>query len=374
MTTAAEVVRLQADLVDTFRIQDPRAKPVIVNVDLSDGVSLTLPISRMGGAVDGVMFGDSPEAMERATLFPVNYPGGQSHAPTCAPLVAAGLTLARAYRVQENMTGAIVERADSLAKGTVLSVPGFGICPPRPAGFALFEEPAPLYNADELRRAGLRRWFSPGIGLITWTMVADTKRRGRRQEFSWAVIIWDDMANSPPGLDKGEGYGDNEIIEHLDSRFIPITGFTVTPGDELSGTPLAPTKLGERPIRNPMHVTAALWQMLGETIEAPERDTTEQTTEGVDRRTQRRARASGVIGQPEVTTVVLRRRRAPVQHPGSGTPHTTRIWIPEDTALRWVGPRNSPDRKLVRRPVRAHWSCNRDLPERNTVRVSELRR
>lgn len=359
MSRAEEIVALQAELLEEFHIPDPRDRQKVrIGVKLGEGGEYVTPLSLMGRAVDLVLYGESAADFD-------HYAAGPADVKTVAPAIAHGLSIARTYRVQENMTPAIAERADSLPAGTVFGLGDDEIEPPRPAGFAYFEEPVHYYPLPDGEK------YAPGVGAISWATIADTLAEdGRPIDLVWLVVVWDDVSRSPwwdSGQDRGEGY--RSAVPG--ARFVPITATAMRPGETLTGTPIPPRKLGDRPIRNPSHVVAALWQMLGETV--PSGDRAEQTSEPIDRRAQRRARRGGLEARSEVTTVVLRRERRPVQHPGTGAPHDSRVWVEEYEGWRWIG--SGDNRRRVRRKIRGHWSCNNEeLPIRRRRVVSELRR
>lgn len=359
MSRAEEIVALQAELLEEFHIPDPDAPyQVRFGVQMGGGGEYVVPVSKMGRIVDLVLYGDVPDWKD--------YRAGSQNARTVSPAVAYGLSVGRTYRVQENMTAPIVERADALPAGTVFGLGDGEIQPPRPDGFAWFEELVPYRPV-----APGHDVTEPGIGVITWSSIANANLLGEPVELLWLVVVWDDIGRSAwwkSGEDRGDGYGP---LTGSGSRFVPVTATVMRPGETLNGTPIPPRKLGDKPIRNPSHVVAALWQMLGETV--PSGDRAEQESETIDRRTQRRARRAGMSERSEVTTVVLRQERRPVQNPGSGQPRTERVWVEPYDAWRWVG--SGDNRRRVRRRVAGHWSVNNEeLPIRQRRVVSELRR
>lgn len=365
MTTAADIVRMQADLLDQFRTPDPQARGMTLIVERAGGEQVEFPVSIMGRLVDELMFGErgSADATARAMFISAN-PAIYAR-PSCAPMAGNGLMLARAYRVQENMTAAVLARADALPADARFGLDEDQITPPRAAGFAYFCEPVPHL----VRPGRIGTSPDPSIGLITWTAVVDMDEHGEPRELCWLVIVWDDMyRNPPPGTRPRPGH----------PRFAPVTAFAVTPG-HLTGGPVLPVRrLGEPQVRSPLHTVAALWQLLGETVPSTSGDHVERVERGVedvDKRARRQARAAGIVGEPEVTTVVLRRERRPVQQPGTGRKPEYRVEIEPYEAWRWIGSERLGTRKRVRRTIRKHWSSNDDsLPVRQRVVVNELRR
>lgn len=373
MTTAAEIVAMQAALLDQFRIPDPQHRGMVHAVQRAAGDFVEYPVSIMGRLVDELMFGERGSADTRVRhVFASLNPALQA-APSCAPMAANGLAIARAYRVQENMTPAVLARADALPADARFGLSEDEITPPRACGFAYFCEPVP--HLLHPKQTGPTP--DPSIGLVTWTAVVDMDDDGEPRELAWLVIVWDDMYRNPPPADYGRGHQRRAMLDRADGdhcRFAPVTAFAVMPGHLLGGPVLPVRRLGEAQMRSPLHTVGALWQLLGETLPA-DGDHVEQEREETDKRTRRRARMAGMTEPSEVTTVVLRRVSRPVQNPGTGRPWDTRIWIEPYRAKRWVGSERRGDRRLVVRTIPGHWSVNNEsLPERKRKIVSDLRR
>ena len=374
MTTAADIVRMQADLLDGFRTRIPGESNGYAHVvQTASGKRIEYPVSTVGKIIDLLMFGPSGTVDEytRPLFTSLNHTGREWAPPlTSAGIVGHGVAQARAYRIQENMTDAVLRRADALPDDTRFGLDEDQIRPPRPAGFAYFCEPVP----HRARPGG--RPDDPGIGLITWTAMVDMDEiADEPRELAWVVVVWDDVMRTRILGEVGRNIG--REVPRNKQRFVPVTAFAITPG-HLTGGPLLPIKqFGEAQMRSPIHTVAALWQLLGETIPAVSGDhveRVEQAAEEADRRSRRTARAAGV-DEPEVTTVVLRRERRPVQNPGTGRKPEYRVEVDAYEAWRWVGSERLGTRKRVRRTIRKHWSCNDEsLPVRERVVVSELRR
>lgn len=378
MTSAAEIVRLQAAMLGSFMTPAPGRRYMATGVLTGKGEQFSAPVSAIGQLVDQALLG--PRAGYGISAFselhgPGVYEGNLSVADTCAPLVAHGVSRARAYRIQENMTEPIERRADALSLETTFDVYTDGaIMPPRMAGWAWFEQPLRILT-------GRREEHEPVVGAITWNTVVKPEKAGGEWpgDVLWLAVLWEDRARYRwwvPGT-QDTTKTNQPGAEH--ERFIPLHVRLVLPGEHLDGTPMAPPP-GRRldaavqglAVRNPQHVVAALWQMLNEEIPGD----ADHSTEPTDRAAQRAARREGVTTDTrEVTTVVLRRERRPTQHPGTGRKPTYRVEIPAGYGYRWIGPRNSPDRKKVLRPIRKHMSSNDDsLPVRTRVVVNDLRR
>lgn len=368
MTKAADIVRMQTDLLDEFRIPDPQARGLMHAVQTAAGLQVRFPVSIMGGLVDHLMFGAGGSASAGVRGLFASTHKALISTPSCAPMVANGLITARAYRVQENMTSAVLARADALPGDTRYGLDEDQIRPPRPAGFAYFCQPLP--HLVRPTRTGI--YPDPSIGLVTWTAVVDIDDDGEPRELAWLSVVWDDVWRNPPEGRNGRGYHGADTLR---CQFVPVTAFAVRPGDLLGGAVLPVRQLGEAQMRSPLHTVGALWQLLGETVPAASGDRVEQAREDTDRADRRRARRAGMADAPEVTTVVLRREHRPVQNPGTGRKPETRVEIDEYEAWRWIGSEKRGDRMRVRRKIRKHWSSrDESLPVRTRTVVSDLRR
>lgn len=268
---------------------------------------------------------------------------------------------ARAYRVQENMTDVIAARARDLPADAVVVD---GRRPPRPFGLVRLDEPLRLRNVQGEGQAAY--W----VGWASFTIPGGAQ--------GWALTLWNDVLDGPDETTRNlwrdaeakdpNAYREVSVADghrEMFGRWAPITIDYVMEGAPLRGGP------GDD--ADALRTIVALWELLGETAPAPaDLDRVEQADEHLPRTTRRRALREG-IDEPAVTTVVLRRQSRPVQHPGTGVPHDSRVWIEPYEAWRWVGPRH--DRRRVRRKIAGHWSCNNDaLPVRERKIVSELRR
>jgi hypothetical protein len=339
MTTATEVLALQTELVQRL-----------------DG--------SLGRYLEGVLQ-DSRELRD---------PDGVGMA------VGQSLAMGRAYRVQENMTPAIWERAREIpatARFAPVSQAGDPtvIAPPRLTGFVVMEEPLRFREA---------MGFSSLAHMLTWTMFIsdDDSAQG------WLVTIWNDRYREPDEvLDK---YPDHEHSfdarrhEEVFGRWAPIGGRFLISGREVGPLTFpADQRQKEKALRlgckvneenlNVGALTAGLWLLLGETVPAPHRDTVEVTEEHVPKTARRRAAREG-LDDPGVSTVVLRRERRPTAHPGTGKPQSSRVWVEGGFTRRyWVGPKGK--QVAVTRKIGGHWSNNDEsLPVRERRVVSELRR
>ena len=371
---AARVLARRSEILDAFHVPHPDRRGGGSAMVMGDGQSLEVPRSQMSEAVDLLA--------RRMRLI-------TARTPSLAPAVAVGLSRGRAYRVQENMTPALIERADTLPVRTRIFD---DIRPPRPCGFAWLEEPLPFQvdaNPDHARHG-----IVPALSAVSWAAIVDDSGRtgpGRplqpsdARDLLYVVCLWDDMSR----------FGGWRTVRHgYDSAVPGMAIAPVTVGvwgvGHILGTPRMRNRLDEvladdiddsaaarimrSSLRAPIRTVAALWQMLGETVEGPAGHDVERSGEDVDRRTARRARNTGVESS-EVTTVVLRRQARPVINPGSGSPMTSRIKIDEYEAWRWVGSEKRGDRRRVRRMISAHWSNgDESLPVRERKIVSELRR
>lgn len=333
MTTASEVVALQADMLDMFFLPHPDYPGVRLHMELGGGGQIEVPRSQMGDMIDLEALNTLPDGI---------------HIPSLAPAIACGLTLGRAYRVQENMSVPIAERADAMA-GTLRIFDD--IKPPSASGFVWFDEPIPHEVHGRIERD------DPGFSAITWTCAVDDRDDPR--QLVYVVTLWADLYHrswwdAPPKRFT------------LTTRFCPVAVVSVRAGTRIGRPVIVGTDT-----RTPVRLVAALWQMLTETLPTRDGERVEHADEDVDRRAQRRARRSGI--DAAVTTVVLRRESRPTRHPGSGTPWDSKVWIDEREAWRWIG--SGDTRRKVRRNVRGHWSVNNDeLPVRDRRIVSELRR
>lgn len=348
MTTASEVVALQADMLDLFYVRHPDHPRVNVTMNTGGGVPLTIPRSQIGDMIDLEAIGDGDE--RDALLRDV----------TLAPVVAAGLTTGRTYRVQENMSVPIAERADNMAARLRIFD---DIRPPSASGFVWLDEPIPAYVDASADIDGA------GFSAITWGCLIDDGDDPR--ELMYVVTLWADLYHP--------SWWDHPPKRFtLTTRFCPIAVLVTRAGKRVGGPHVDTvryqtyvTKYPNAQPRKPLRLVAALWQMLTETIPS-DGDRVEQAGEDIDRRAQRRARRSGIDG-PAVTTVVLRRQSRPTRHPGSGTPWDSRIKIAAYEAWRWIG--SGDNRRRVRRTIPEHWSVgNVDLPVRERKVVRELRR
>lgn len=333
MTTASEVVALQADMLDMFFLPHPDYPGVRSAMELGGGGQFVVPRSQMGDMIDLEALGRKAETLV---------------GPTLAPAVACGLSIGRTYRVQENMSVPIAERADAMASTLRIFD---DVKPPSASGFVWLDEPIPHDVRGHIEND------DPGYSAITWTCSVDD--RDDPHTLIYITTLWADLYHrswwdAPP----------KQFT--LTTRFCPVTVVAVKAGGRVGGPTLTATDT-----RSPMRLVAALWQMLTETLPASDGGRVEHTDEDVDRRAQRRARRSGI--DAAVTTVVLRRESRPTRHPGSGTPWDSKVWIDEREAWRWIG--SGDTRRKVRRNVRGHWSVNNDeLPVRDRRIVSELRR
>lgn len=378
MSTAADIVRMQADLLDAFRTPDPNMRGYVYAVQTAGRQRVEYPVSVIGRIVDLLMFGPSGTVGEEIRRMFVSLPGDGAPAwaapYSAAAIVGNGLSTARAFRVQENMTDAVLRRCDALPADTRFGLDEDQITPPRPSGFAYFCQPVPHRARPSADPAD-----DPGIGLITWTAVVDMDEHDEPRELAWVVVVWDDAVRTKIVGEVGRklhaGLRDQPRSKQ---RFVPVTAFAVTPGHYLGGAVLPVRQLGEPHMRSPVHTVGALWQLLGETIPAASGDHAERVehgTEELDKRTRRQARMAGLDEPSEVTTVVLRREHKPVQHPGTGRKPEYRVEIDAYEAWRWIGSERLGTRKRVRRTIRKHWSSkDESLPVRQRTVVSELRR
>lgn len=382
MSSAADIVRMQADLLDAFHLPDPRSPNLAHVANTASGQRIEFPVSVVGKIVDHLMFGPNGSAGREVRPLFVSLDRraveeGWAPPYSCAAIVGNGLAHARAYRVQENMTDAVLRRADALPADTRFGLNEDEITPPRSAGFAYFCEPVTHLSRPARGTGSLG---DPGIGLITWTAVVDMDDADQPRELAWMVVVWDDVCRTRVFGEMGRKLHDavDDGRPRGKQRFVPVTAFAVTPGHLLGGALLPIKQFGEQQLRSPLQTVGALWSLLGETVPSTSGDHIERvahSTEATDKRTRRQARAAGIDGEPEVTTVVLRRESKPVQNPGTGHKPTSRVEIEEYTAWRWVGSEARGDRRRVRRPIRKHWSSrDTSLPIRERTVVSELKR
>lgn len=341
MTTATEVLALQAELVQRL----PGALGRYLEGVLVDGKSLNA---------------ESAEGLGGAT--------------------AEGLAMARAYRVQENMTEAIWERARQIPAGARIGrLDDVGdptaIAPPRGFGFVVLEEPLRFREA---------MGFDTFMHVLTWTSFVsdDYTRQG------WLVTGYNDRYREPDQvLESYPGYEERFDLrrhEEFFGRWAPVGGWFLLSGREMGPLSFPATqaqkekafrlgcKVNEENL-NVGVVTAALWLLLGETVPAPHRDTVEVSEEHVPKTARRRASREG-LNDPTVSTVVLRRERRPTANPGTGKPQQSRVWVEGGFTRRyWVGPKGK--QVAVTRRIGGHWSNNDEsLPVRERRVVSELRR
>lgn len=324
MSTAAEVVAGQADLL--YQMTDHRSA--------RGGVRKHSPLYdymlRMG---------------EKNT-------GDEQTAEFYAYVLRRTLPVARAYRVQENMTEAIDRRADELDDEVIEDM-----LPSALYGIAHLAEPLRFSNVFGHDQAA--HW-------VTWATTFPESAHGRLV----TVALWNDLDIEPDDQIRAtwrevEG-GSERVHREMMGRWSLIT----------VGAIARQTNVAEPTVTDPEygHLRAsrrilALWSLLDETVPG---SPVEAADEHLPRTAARRAKRDGVT-EPAVTTVVLRRESRPTINPGSGTPMTSRVWIPEYTAWRWIGPRH--DRRRVRRRIAGHWSNNDTaLPVRERRVVSELRR
>ncbi len=273
---------------------------------------------------------------------------------------------ARAYRVQENMTDAIVARGRAMAPETTVTG---GRRPPRPNGLVRLDEPLRFRNVQGEHQAahwvGWSAFTAPGGNgwvLTLWNDVFDGPDETVRN-------LWHEAYTKDPAAYRGVPIADGH--REMFGRWAPITIGYVIDGVDIGSEDAAD---GEAEFT--VRAIVALWEMLGETVPARETpghvERVEHADEHLSRTVRRRAQREG-IDDPAVTTVVLRRESRPTRNPGSGTPWDSRIRIEGYEAWRWVGPRH--DRRRVRRWIPAHWSVNNEeLPVRQRKIVSELRR
>lgn len=289
----------------------------------------------------------------------------------CAALTV-GLSKSRVYRVQENMTDLVIERAAQLDESLRMG----DYPPPRPNGFVYFEDPLEF---NEIRGRQQVAYY------VTWTYIeAYNESRPDQLHQGWIVSLWGDAFQRTDEVLREiwaqNGPDAQRFHAERFGRWAPITIGWVSRSsrvgpfllDKHHVQPQARDLVGDRAVANPLRWIAALWQLLSETVPGIERETVE---EHVPRSLRKTARNRGF--DPDelgVTTVVLRRLRKPTQHPGTGRPQESRLWIEGGyTRTYWVGPKGH-QRKVVR-VIGGHWS-NKDenLPVRNRRVVSELRR
>jgi hypothetical protein len=352
MTRAADIVAIQAGLIDEFYRPHPDRPRLNYGSHRVGGDELIVPRSKMSELADTMAMGVSPEVQ------------GQS----VAPLIVHGLKRGRAYRVQENMTEVVSARARELPDNTRAII---DIQPPRPNGFAWFDEPIPAFRDDPEER---------GYSAISWTSAVDkfpddgtaavSYEDVHQIGLSFLITFWADLHH--------RAWRSSSGITAPHTALFPVTVRSMYAGDRVRG--LWQARLAQHVefeidtplVLRPERIALALWQLLGETIPAPPGSRVDRDDEHVPRSTERRARNLG-MQEPGVTTVVLRREARPTLHPGTGTPMSSRVWIEPYKARRWVGPRH--DRRLVVRTIGGHWSNNDlSLPERKRIVVSELRR
>ena len=141
---AADVLRMQADLRDRFR------DPLICDA-----------VSAQWSVINDDMPNMPPELIGQA--------------------MSSGLTHATAYRVEQQMTDLIIERAAGLADDTPMS------SPPRPLGFVVFEKPL---TTIELRNRIER------IHAITWAPAQIAMPSGI-ETTGLLITTWNDLAREP---------------------------------------------------------------------------------------------------------------------------------------------------------------------------------
>jgi hypothetical protein len=295
---------------------------------------------------------------------------GQQADVTVSRLIFEHTLTSRAIRIGANMNPEILLRAGDV--GLLGRTARFGedVAPVRHRGFAVFEETLWVPEIRSRRQA---------VHAISWGFLQFASTDGGYGR-GWLVTFWGDVTRDiDEVVDKNvmKEYGVDSYVRSF-GRWSPITCFPIAKGSMVGGeySHLSPERLadierlGQTPdfeTFRPERLTAAVWQLMGETIEV-----TESTTVAQVPTTRKIGRGRDTV-RPEVTVCTLRRPSRPTINPGSGKKRETRSWVDggyEQTF--WTGPGRSIP---VKRVIGGHWSVNDEtLPIKNRPRVDDLRR
>jgi len=282
------------------------------------------------------------------------------------------LTVARAYRVEGQMTKALWDRAYSLADEQPL---GF---PPVEHGFVVFEEPIQVWDAvGRIEKIHVLTWNPvtfhlekegidmPGVVISMWN---DTSR-ARDQVYEEIVLPeiqrnpayaraaqslgrWS-MTNAGPFWPEWPVGPQTSPIDRAVKRRIIIRGET-------------PTEY----VPSLFRLFSALFSMLSERIPA-----TRKAPAQLSRVETKQARRAGIA--PEVILVTLRPEYREPIHQGTGHPISVRYPVGDPDDPNSVAYYRTIHRGTVRErrvPVRAHWRGREDAPVSKRATVYNLAR
>jgi hypothetical protein len=282
------------------------------------------------------------------------------------------LTVARAYRIEGQMTKALWDRADSLADEQQL---GF---PPVEHGFVVFEEPVRVWDAVGRTEV---------IHVITWSPVTFYLKKDNLHYQGVIISMWNDTSREPdqvyeevvmPEVRTNPAYArakqslgrwsmtnsgpfwpewpvgtkTNPIDRHVKRRIV-IRGET-------------PTEY----VPSLFRLFSALFSMLSERI-----PTTRKAPAQLTRTETKQARRAGIA--PEVILVTLRPEYRDPIHQGTGHPISVRYPVGDPEDPNSVAYYRTIHRGTVRErrvPVRAHWRGREDAPVSKRATVYNLAR